>query len=242
MAQIAEERNRKKRMALLVRQRPGLIIAIAVVCGLVLGSAAFGVMQASGGYGFELQRDDGFPNDVLADVEVPDDGPRSAGETSDGDAAREADAERVRIVVDVSGAVVRPAVVELYDGDRVQDAIEAAGGLTEDAEVSGVNRAAKLVDGQQVYIPREGEMPPAAGATGAAGPTVGSTAGSAALVNINTATVTELDELPGVGPSTAQAIVDERAANGSFATIEDLMRVTGIGEKKFAKLKPLICV
>ncbi len=66
--------------------------------------------------------------------------------------------------------------------------------------------------------------------------------GSGQLININIATVEQLDELPGVGPSTAQAIVDERTANGSFATIEDLMRVTGIGEKKFDKLKPLICV
>jgi len=101
---------------------------------------------------------------------------------------------------------------------------------------ASINRASILQDGQKVYVPKVGEAPQASGsATGAA-----ATGGT--LVNINTATVEDLDGLPGVGEATAQAIVDDREANGAFASIEDLMRVSGIGEKKFEKLRDLICV
>ena len=107
-----------------------------------------------------------------------------------------------------------------------------------------VNRAAKLQDGQQVYVPRMGEA--GGGGSGAVAPDVGASAQGAATadgpVNINRASESDLDALPGVGPSTARAIVEDRDANGPFSTIEDLMRVSGIGEKKFEKLKSSICV
>ena len=142
------------------------------------------------------------------------------------------------ITVDVTGAVTTPGVVELAADARVFDAIEASGGLTADADLSSVNRAAKLADGEKVHIPCVGEAPaaPAEGGGAASGTS------AAALVNINTASADELDELPGVGPSTAQAIIDEREQGGPFTSVEDIMRVSGIGEKKFEKLKDAICI
>lgn len=142
------------------------------------------------------------------------------------------------ITVDVTGAVTTPGVVELAADARVIDAIEASGGLTADADLSSVNRAAKLADGEKVHIPCVGEAPaaPVEGGEAASGTSAD------APVNINTAGADELDELPGVGPSTAQAIIDEREQGGPFTSVADIMRVSGIGEKKFEKLKDAICI
>ena len=144
------------------------------------------------------------------------------------------------VVVDVGGAVIEPGVVELDAGSRVADAIEAAGGLAIDADCTTLNQAQLLQDGQKVYVPKEGEID----ASGALVDSSTQEAGQAAttLVNINTATLEELDALPGVGPATAQAIIDDREANGPFASEEDIMRVSGIGEKRYEKLKGSICI
>lgn len=144
------------------------------------------------------------------------------------------------VVVDVGGAVIEPGVVELDAGSRVADAIEAAGGLAIDADCTTLNQAQLLQDGQKVYVPKEGEID----ASGALVDSSTQEAGQAAttLVNINTATLEELDALPGVGPATAQAIIDDREANGPFASEEDIMRVSGIGERKYEKLKGSICI
>ena len=153
------------------------------------------------------------------------------------------DGEPAGIFVDVAGAVVAPGLVELEDGARVDDALEMAGGLASDADTSGINRAAKLTDGQKVYVPRVGE---AVADTSQAGEGAASSADPAApnqgLISINTASEAELDALPGVGPSTAKAIVEDRERNGAFSTLEDLMRVSGIGEKKFEKMRGSICL
>lgn len=148
------------------------------------------------------------------------------------------------LVVDVGGAVQHPGVVELAAGARVADAIAAAGGLTADADVATVNQAAPLVDGSKVTVPRAGEEAvPAAEAGDPQGAGSASAAPSAAgLVNINTATTDELVSLPGVGPATAQAIIEDRAAHGPFSSAEDLMRVSGIGEKRFEKMKSRITI
>lgn len=162
-----------------------------------------------------------------------------AGE-QDGDAEDGAASAPERTVIDVGGAVTQPGVVELTSGARVVDAIEAAGGLADDADCSSLNQAQILQDGQKVYVPRVGETVPAA--TGSGTDASAGAGDVSALVNINTASLEELDALPGVGPSTAQAIIDDREQNGPFASIEDLMRVSGIGEKKYAKLEALICI
>ena len=144
------------------------------------------------------------------------------------------------VTVDVDGAVVCPGVYELPEGARVKDAVTKAGGLAEDSDTTGVNLAQKLEDGQKVVIPRTGEH--MTGVTVGSGAAVEAPGTQATLVNINTADIAELDSLPGVGESTARAIVEDREQNGPFTCPEDLMRVSGIGEKKFARLQALVCV
>lgn len=144
------------------------------------------------------------------------------------------------VVVHVAGAVAHPGVYELDAGSRVADAIQVAGGGTGDAALEALNLARILSDGEQVYVPTleqvaSGSGPPVAAAGGSSGGT-----GSADTVNINTASASELENLPGVGPATAQKIVDDREANGPYSAPEDLMRVPGIGEKKFESLREFV--
>ena len=141
--------------------------------------------------------------------------------------------ETGEIVVDVAGHVQRPGIVSLPAGSRVHEAIEAAGGLAGVVDTTSLNLARKLVDGEQVLV---GIAPVApAGASGAAGSPGGA-------VNLNTATVDQLDELPGVGPVTAQSIVDWRTDNGPFRSVEDLLEVRGIGEATVGDLRDLVTV
>lgn len=142
--------------------------------------------------------------------------------------AEEAAKEKGQIVVDVGGAVKNPKVVELTEGCRIEDAIEAAGGLTEDADLSNVNRAAFIEDGEKIYIPEKG---------GEAMAGMGSEGSFDDKVNLNTATSEELQTLNGVGPATAEKILNYRQENGSFRSIEDLKNISGIGDKTFEKLK-----
>lgn len=247
MAQVqANTASWRRRLALMVRQRPVLGVALALVAGLLVGACAGGSVMASGaaegdswgGSGIEVKRaHDGAGDDAEGDGTSSSD----ANGLLDEEATAEA---KDAIVVDVAGAVASPGVVELKDGARVADALGAAGGLAEDADLTSVNRAARLTDGQRVYVPRVGEQVAPVegdGSAGAAGEGTQSTA-TGQVVNINTAGLAELDALPGVGPATAQAIIDDREANGPFTAPEDLMRVSGIGEKKFEKLKSSICV
>lgn len=147
---------------------------------------------------------------------------------------------KAQVYVYVTGAVANPGVYSLDEGLRVCDAVEAAGGLAEDADASTVNLARVLSDGEHIDLPTKAEVE-AALAQGPAGGASG-TAAATSLVNINTADASALETLSGVGSATAQAIISDREQNGPFSSIEDLMRVDGIGEKKFAKLKDSICV
>jgi competence protein ComEA len=141
------------------------------------------------------------------------------------------------VVVHVAGAVIAPGVRRLPHGSRVVDAVDASGGLAADAEVSAVNLAALLVDGVQVYVPRIGEAPPAGGA-----PAGGARAAGDGMVDLNNADVAALETLPGVGPSTAAAIVDHRERHGPFASVDALLDVRGIGEAKLAAIRDLVRV
>lgn len=154
------------------------------------------------------------------------------------------------IAVDVAGAVVRPGLYKFPEGSRVQDAIDAAGGLLADADTKAINLAARLEDGKQLEIPyKEGTAPAAAteppvfsySSPNETNPDAEPTE-NAELININTATLTQLDTLPGVGPATAQKIIDYRTTNGPFATIEDILKVPGIGPATFDNMKNLITV
>ncbi|MEZ4645603.1 MAG: helix-hairpin-helix domain-containing protein [Chloroflexota bacterium] len=149
------------------------------------------------------------------------------------------------IRVFVNGEVVSPAVYTLPPGSIAGDVVEAAGGFTAQADTAVINLAFPLQDGIQIYVPAMGEA--AAAATDVMTlPETRNTdiplADTGALVNINTASLEELDALPGIGPSTAQKIIDYREENGRFATIEDIMNVSGIGTSKFEQIQLLITV
>jgi competence protein ComEA len=138
-----------------------------------------------------------------------------------------------RLIVHVVGAVRRPGLFRLKEGDRVADAVTRAGGPTRRADLSVVNLAAPLADGQQVLVPRRappGSVPGSAGAG----------AGAGAKVSLAIATVDQLDELPGIGPVTAQKIVDWRTAHGPFRSVEDLDDVPGIGPARIEQLRDLV--
>ena len=141
-----------------------------------------------------------------------------------------------RIFVDISGAVEVPGVYELEEGARLAELVELAGGLAEEADIDAINRASEVRDGQKVYIPKIGERAPAAG--GESG--MAAVAVSDGRVDVNHASSEELQRLPGVGPATAEKIIAYREANGPFAAPEDLKRVSGIGEKTFAKMADLV--
>lgn len=141
------------------------------------------------------------------------------------------------IVVDVSGKVRKPGIHRLPAGSRVVDALSAAGGVRPGADTDGLNRARFLVDGEQVVVGVPAP-PGGAGVGVGAGPAGG--AGPAVPVSLNTATVDQLDALPGVGPVLAQHIVDYRAQHGGFRSVDELREVNGIGERRFADLRNLV--
>jgi competence protein ComEA len=150
------------------------------------------------------------------------------------------------IAVHIIGAVPRPGLYEFAEGARVQDAIDAAGGLLSSANIDSINLAALLEDGQQLTIPyKDGQAPEAAIEEDDTLVLPGSTEEpssqtSEELININTASVEELDSLPGIGPTIAQRIIDYRDENGPFQTIEDILNVSGVGPSTFDQIKDLI--
>jgi len=137
--------------------------------------------------------------------------------------------------VHVVGAVRAPGVVQLPNGARVVDAIAAAGGAGEGADLGRVNLAAKVTDGQRIAVPVVGEVMASGDASGAVEDTGGP-------VNLNTATAKQLEELPGIGPTLAEAIVTERERAGGFKSVDDLQRVRGIGPARFETLRELVVV
>lgn len=151
------------------------------------------------------------------------------------------------VVVHVAGAVGNPGIIRLRQGSRVDDAIAAAGGPAPDADVDRLNLALVLEDGQKIHVPRAGEPLPAS--SGAGNPDEPATTGPAARsgqpggkINLNTASVAELDTLPKVGPVLAQRIVDWRKDHGPFKNVEELDAVDGVGPKMLESLLPLVTV
>jgi competence protein ComEA len=141
----------------------------------------------------------------------------------------------VVVLVDVAGWVHRPGVYEFNEGARVIDAIDAAGGARSGALLEALNLAAPLTDGTQILVPREGQE-----GVAPAPVTGGAVAGG--LVNVNSAIATELEELPGIGEVIAQRIIDYRTENGPFATVDELVDVSGIGDAILESIRELVTV
>jgi competence protein ComEA len=140
------------------------------------------------------------------------------------------------VVVDVVGAVRRPGLYRLAQGARIADAVARAGGATAKADLALINLAAPLADGEQVIVPRRGA--PALGAPAGAGSAAGTSASGP--VHLSTATLEQLDSLPGIGPVTAQKILDYRQKHGAFTSVDELDAVSGIGPARLDQLKDLV--
>lgn len=195
-----------------------LIVAVAVVLlGDAAGASQSVAPSASGGA-------------VETAVGVASDAQGAGG-------AGSADDAHIVVFVHILGAVDTPGLYALREGARVIDAVAAAGGLSDDAEQAGINLARLVSDGEQIYVPQLGESPPAGAASGGV-----SAGGAGGPINLNLATATELEELPRIGPAMAARIVAWREANGRFISVEDLLAVTGIGEKTLDGLRELVTV
>jgi competence protein ComEA len=155
---------------------------------------------------------------------------------SDGDSGSEGP-----VIVHVAGAVRRPGVVSLPAGSRVVDAIDAAGGSASDADLDRLNLASVLADGQRIFVARVGDPPTAGVIAGTATPGVDPSNGGG-LIDLNLATVADLETLPGIGPTLAAAIIAERDRRGGFTSVDDLRSVRGIGESRFAQIRDLVTV
>ena len=192
----------------------GVTALAAVVCAAAIAAVAFGFSHPFG---------QGEPAQGELAVEP----------AAEAEAAPE---EAAPVVVHVGGAVQEPGVYELEQGSRVLEAVDEAGGFLPDASADALNLARVVQDGEQIIVPTLGQAQEGSASSG------GGQAGSGQKVNINSATAEQLDTLPGVGESTAEKIIADREANGPFSSIEDLKRVSGIGDRKYAELADLICV
>jgi competence protein ComEA len=144
------------------------------------------------------------------------------------------------LVVHVVGAVQRPGLYRLSEGSRIDDAIRRAGGAKPRAALELVNLAAPVADGQQVLVPGRGSAQAAAAAPASPGVSGGGGVTAAPRVHLNTATLEQLDALPGIGPVTAQKILDYRAEHGAFSSIDELDAVPGIGPARLEQLREVV--
>lgn len=247
---MAQRRVRTQTRMTLFARRMGLSGGRLAACGLIVLAclgAGIGFVMMQPAHQFALERGPVAADETGEEIalqERSDDASHvePVGDTAD---AEEPVVKTYRVHVD--GAVANPGVIEISGDDvRVDDAVSLCGGLTEGADTTLVNLAEPLVDGAKIHIPEQGEQQVVAPGSAAAGQATSSGGGGGAptqaLININTATVEELQQLKGIGEVTAQAIVDERTNNGPFASVEDLMRVSGIGQKKFEAVQGSICV
>ena len=227
-----------------LRWRVGLRVALLIAALAVLGSVWFWSQVAAG-------QPEVMPlTDISAQGSLPAGG-GTQGQEPHGAGPPELSSETPQpgtVIIHVAGAVAVPGIVQLPAGSRVHQAVAAAGGGTPSADLNRLNLAAVLSDGQKLYVPRAGEEIPA-GAPVSSGPpgeagngTAGGTASAGGKVNLNTASVEELDALPKVGPVLAQRILDWRKQHGPFKSAEELDAVDGVGPKMLETLLPLVGV
>lgn len=239
---VPEQKGRTDPLHVRLRWRVGLRVALLLAVLALCAVVWFWLQAAS-------DRPEVLPlGDVASEQPGHSSGTASPGGVSDGaDAGGEAAGEpNGRVVVHVAGAVARPGVVQLPSGSRVHQAIAAAGGAAPGADLNRLNLALVLTDGQKILVQREGEAhrPDESAAAPEGTGTDGSNEGGAdsSKVNLNTASLEELDALPKVGPVLAQRILDWRKDHGSFKSPEDLDAVDGVGPKMLEALLPLVTV
>ncbi len=250
LAEVIDRRPRPRRRSWRDLPRPsrpallGVAVLVAVGAGAVHLSTAGTALPDAARAGTTVATS--APAEAVAE-EAPeaDVTATSAAPTADPHAAPAAASSAGTVVVHVTGAVNAPGVVELPAGSRVDDAVTAAGGARDDADLAAVNLARPATDGEQIHVPVPGEEAPTAapadpstpGAPDADGAAQGAEAPGAGLVDLNTADAAALDALPGVGPAIAQRIIDHREANGPFARVDDLEQVPGIGPATLEKIR-----
>ncbi|TPW70202.1 ComEA family DNA-binding protein [Schumannella sp. 10F1B-5-1] len=229
-------------------------VRLGIGAGLVLLLLAGGVAAAAaaltpGGATVELAAS-GAPGEEASSSAGSSDagsaGGSGAGDGSEVDAAG-SDTGTAELYVHVTGQVAHPGLYRVAPDSRVIDVVGAAGGLTPEADAAAINLARRVDDGEQLHVPAVGEAPAAGGSAGGASAGGGSTGGSGGvaaggIVNLNSADQAQLETLPRIGPALAQRILDWREQNGRFASVDDLREVSGIGEKTFAQLEPLVTV
>jgi competence protein ComEA len=210
------------------------IIAVAAVCCLVLCAVAYFAFFGTAQGGLEVTKADSSSESS------------SLSEQGIESQANSTDSETILVCVDVAGAVNSPGVVYIASDSRVADAIVAAGGAKEDAALSQINQARVVSDGEQIYVPSTAELESAPASSSSSTPSNSVSSSSASLndgkVNINTADSATLQTISGIGESKAEKIIAYRNANGNFKSVDELVNVSGIGEKTLESIRDKICV
>jgi competence protein ComEA len=213
-----------------VRLGVGQLAVLALLVASALGATAWWVVRADGGAA-TLPPVSATPSALAP---LPTGTPPAATSSAAAPAGVASASPTDTIVVDVAGKVRRPGIATLPLGSRVVDALEAAGGARPGVRLGTLNLARVLTDGEQVVAA------PAGVAASAAGEPAPGAGGSTPMVNLNSATQTELEELPGVGPVTAQSILAFRSEHGAFTAVDELLEVSGIGDATLAKIAPYV--
>lgn len=222
--------------------RPSILIALIALSAALLAGLVVMVGSYINGHSVSISNGSKVEADeslvLTPTVDESQHTPQASGNTTSVE-------EPVYYCVHVSGSVVSPGVYYLEEGSRVHDAILAAGGLSAEAHPDYINEARLISDGEHIVVPSKDDIAQAAASAGEGWASLEEQLNSAkdnSVVNINTAGVEELTTLNGIGEATAEKIVADREANGTFKSIEDLKRVSGIGDKKFEALADGICV
>lgn len=203
-------------------------LLVKVITGIIFLVIAFS---------FYLMKDKAG-NDPMTVSSIPESGAENAEKQEE----ESVEAKEVIIMIDISGAVAQPSVVALPEGSRIFEAVEKAGGFTAEADTRVINQAEILTDGQKLYIPTKQEVEESLAGVPSVNPSYQTGASQSGLININTADSETLQRLSGVGPATAEKIIDYRNKNGKFKTIEEIKNVSGIDEKTFEKFRDKIIV
>ena len=221
---------------------PQVVAAGLMLAGIAIAFAAWRWWPSGGTTDEGASRQVGELRDASATAGGTASRTRRAPSASEGEGSPVGGSAGSTVCVDVVGAVHHPGVYVLGSGVRVASALDAAGGPVPGAATDAINLAAKVEDGQQIVVPTREQVAEGAAPVAAASGGAGAVTSPAAKVDVNTADATQLDALPGIGPSTAAKIVADRQANGRFKSVDDLGRVPGIGPKKLDTLRDLIVV